>query len=332
LAAAPTFAAFVITLDRDTVLWAQTPNPLEGVEIPTTLEAGSELAIESSESMRQVNEALQSRFANQFGDVQVDVAYSNSDQAVQALTNRTVDLAAIGRGLTEAEAQAGLQEVPLTRHKIAIVIGPENPFGGSLTIDQFAQIFRGEITNWAEVGGPDAPIVLIDRPVTSDTRQAFRNYPVFQAAPFEAAPGATQLQEDSTEAVARDLGATGIGYTIAEQAIDNPAIKIVPMHDTLPDDPRYPFSQPLAYVYRTADSAPAALAYLGYALTPTTKPSLKRLGLPQPIVVQPPLQPQPRHQQPLKHLLLLKHPPLPKPRNLFRWLAQSEVCPGGRGC
>ncbi len=268
LAAAPTLAVGIITLDHDNLLWAQAPNPLEGVDIPTTLEAGSKLAIESSETMRNVNEALQSRFADQFGDVQVDVAYSNSDQAVQALTDGTVNLAAIGRSLTEAEVQAGLTEVPLTRHKIAIVIGPENPFNGSLTIEQFAQIFRGDITNWAEVGGPDAPIVLVDRPATSDTRQAFRNYPVFQTAPFEAAPGATRLQEDSTEAVAKDLGSTGISYTIAEQAIDNPAVKIVPMHDTLPDDPRYPFSQPLAYVYRAAEPTPAALAFLGYATNP----------------------------------------------------------------
>ncbi|NJL49026.1 MAG: hypothetical protein HC929_18160 [Leptolyngbyaceae cyanobacterium SM2_5_2] len=334
LAAAPTVAALVVTFDRDHGLWAQAPNPLEGVEIPTTLEAGSKLAIESSESMRLVNDALQSRFADQFGDVQVDVAYTTSDQAVQAITNGTVDLAAIGRGLTEAETQAGLTEVPLTRHKIAIIIGPENPFNGSLTIDQFAQIFRGEITNWSQVGGPDAPIVLVDRPATSDTRQAFRNYPVFQTAAFEAAPGATQVQEDSTEAVARDLGTTGIGYTIAEQAINNPAVKIVPMHDTLPDDPRYPFSQPLAYVYRAAEPTPAALAYLGYATNPDNEAVIESRPRGRPLMLMPPMQPQIRvrrpPQPPLRPLPLRKplsppklHPPLmplplPMQRSL-RW-------------
>ncbi|HIK43358.1 MAG TPA: substrate-binding domain-containing protein, partial [Leptolyngbyaceae cyanobacterium M65_K2018_010] len=266
--ATPLVFALTLTLDREARLWAQTPNPLEGVQIPTTLEAGTQLAIQSSEAMRPINEALASRFSEQYGNVPVNVVYNDADTALKALADQKTDLAAIGRGLTESELQSGLQQIPLSRHKIAIIVSPENPFNGSLTIEQFAQIFRGEITNWSQVGGPDAPIVLIDRPVTSDTRQAFRNYPVFQNAPFQAAAGATVLQTDDTAAVIQDLGPTGISYAIADQVIDNPAVKIVPMHETLPDDPRYPFSQPLAYVYRANDPSPAALAFLGYATNP----------------------------------------------------------------
>jgi phosphate transport system substrate-binding protein len=269
LVAAPTVFVVSLTLQRSALLLAQeSPNPLEGLEIPATLEAGSQLTIESSDAMQRINEALQPRFSSQYGDATVDVTYSDSATAIQALMDKQVDLAAIGRGLTATEAQAGLQQVPVARHKIAIVTGPDNPFAGSLTIEQFAQIFRGEITNWSEVGGPDAPIVLIDRPVSSDTRQAFLNYPVFQSAPFEAAPGATTLANDSTADMVAEIGPNSIGYAIANQVLDNPAVKVLPMHDTLPDDSRYPFSQPLAYVYRASDPAPAALAYLGYAVNP----------------------------------------------------------------
>ncbi|MGF1570809.1 MAG: DUF4912 domain-containing protein [Nodosilinea sp.] len=268
LVAAPTLVTLATVFESEGRLWAQTPTPLQGVEIPTSLEPGTTLNIESSEAMRTFNEALQSRFSQQYSDADVAVDYKTADEAVQAVIDGQADLAAIGRGLTDEELQAGLQQVPLSRHKIAIVIGPSNPFNGSLTVDQFAQIFRGEITNWSQVGGPDAPIVLIDRPVVSDTRQAFRNYPAFQNAPFEAASGATSLTEDSTTAVTADLGDTGIGYAIAEQALNNPEVKIVPMHETLPDDQRYPFSQPLAYVYQANNPSPAALAFLGFAVNP----------------------------------------------------------------
>ncbi|HSM81320.1 MAG TPA: DUF4912 domain-containing protein [Nodosilinea sp.] len=271
MAAAPLVVALTVVLDRDGSLWAQTDNPLEGVELPTSLEPGSRLAIDSSEAMRLVNETLRSRFSTQYGDADVEVNYDSANDAVQALIDGETDLAAIGRSLTEAEAGAGLREVPVSRHKIAILVSPNNPFAGSLTVEQFAQIFRGEITNWAEVGGQDAPIVLVDHPVDSDTRQAFRNYPVFEVAPFEAAPRAVALPEASAAAIADTLDVNGISYLVAEQAIDNPAVKIVPMHDTLPDDQRYPFSQPLAYVYNPATASPAALVFLGFATNPDSE-------------------------------------------------------------
>ncbi|NJL45887.1 MAG: DUF4912 domain-containing protein, partial [Leptolyngbyaceae cyanobacterium SM2_3_12] len=257
-----------VALEKDNPLWAQISNPLQGVELPASLEPGTKLNIESSEAMRQLNEQLQTRFSNQYDGTDVVIDYKSSDEAIQALIDGNIDVAAVGRSLTDAETQAGIQALPQSRHKIAIIISPNNPFDGSLTVEQFAQIFRGEITNWSQVGGPDAPIVLIDRPVTSDTRQSFRNYPVFQNAPFEAAPGATILDEDSTERVAESLGDTGIGYAIADQALNNPAVKIVPMHDTLPDDTRYPFSQPLGYAYQGNNPSPAVLAFLGLAANP----------------------------------------------------------------
>ncbi len=271
IATAPLVVAVAFVSERDRVLWAQTPNPLEGVELPTTLEPGTRLSIDSSEAMRLVNEALRSRFSSQYGDADVAVTYESTDDSIQALLAGESDLAAIGRNLTDAETGAGLREVPISRHKIAILVSPDNPFAGSLTVEQFAQIFRGEITNWSQVGGQDAPIVLVDHPATSDTRQAFRNYPVFDQAPFEPAPGAITLAEPNVEEIAQALDQNGISYVIAEQAINNPAIKIVPMHETLPDDPRYPFSQPLAYAYNPETAGPAALAFLGFAVNPDSE-------------------------------------------------------------
>jgi phosphate transport system substrate-binding protein len=262
-------AAMTLALVAEPSPWVRAQaNALEGVEIPTTLPDGTTLNINSSEAMRLVNEALRSRFAQQYDTTDIEVNYQSADDAVQALIDGNTDLAAVGRNLTEAEIQQGLTQLDLARPKIAIITSPDNPFSGSLTIDQFAQIFRGDITNWSEVGGPDAPIVLVDRPAISDTRQAFRSYPVFQNAPFEAASGAVSLDADNIEAVIDALDANAISYAVADQVQDNAAVKIVPMHNTLPSDPRYPFSQPLSYVYRETDPSPAALAFLGYALDP----------------------------------------------------------------
>jgi phosphate transport system substrate-binding protein len=265
LATAPLLVAVTAVVEGDHPLWAQTPNPLADIELPVTLEPGSRLAIQSSEAMRQVNEALKSRFSSQYGNAAVAVDYASADDALQSLIDGDGDLAAIGRSLTATEVAAGLREVPVAREKIAIVVSPNNPFAGSLTVEQFAQIFRGDITNWSQLGGVDAPIVLVDHPETSDTRQAFPSYPVFRAGPFVPAPGAIALPTANITDIAAALDDNAIGYVVAEQALNNPAVKIVPMHDTLPDDQRYPFSQPLAYVYNPATATPATLAFLGFA-------------------------------------------------------------------
>lgn len=139
LAAAPLTAAALVGGPLEP-LWAQTAAPLEGLEIPATLPQGSALKIASSSAMGEVNEALRNRFSTQYAaDVTID--YLDSTAALQSLAAGQSDLAAVGRSLNAAEGQQGLVEVPLTRHKIAIVVSPENPFAGSLTSEQFAQIF-----------------------------------------------------------------------------------------------------------------------------------------------------------------------------------------------
>ena len=108
-------------------------------------------------------------------------------------------------------------------------------------------------------------ILFIDRPATNDTRQAFENYAVFKQAPFVAAANAVKLTDDTTAAVIPKLGTNGISYAISDRVTNIPGVRIVPMHKTLPSDPRYPFSQSLAYVYKEPTPNPAAAAFLGLA-------------------------------------------------------------------
>jgi phosphate transport system substrate-binding protein len=243
--------------------------------LPTTVASGTVVQLNGSPSMKQINEALTQRFKTQFAGTDIQVAYDGTDVALQSLMEGKVDLAAIGRPLTQPEKAQGLVEVPLARHKIALIVAADSPFTGNLTIDQFAQIFRGEITDWSKVGGSPGGIRFIDRPETSDTRQNFQRYPVFQAAPFAAGATATKLSDDSTDAVINALETDGIGYAIADQVINNPKVRVVSMHNVEPTDPRYPFSQPLLYVYKGPDPSPAAKAFLGYATAAENQPVIE---------------------------------------------------------
>ncbi|MGF1495061.1 MAG: substrate-binding domain-containing protein [Microcoleaceae cyanobacterium] len=249
-------------------------------ELPQTVAEGTEVRIDGSSSMEVTNTGLKQDFEAQYPQTAVTTNYSGSDAALEALKQGDIDLAAVGRGLTDSEKAEGFSESNVGRSKIAIIVGPDSPFQGSLTTEQFAQIFRGEITNWEEVGGPSAPIQLIDRPESSDTRRAFQNYPVFQSAPFQAGDSAVQV-ENETEAVIAQLGTEGIGYAIVNQVENQPGARIVPMHQVLPDVPEYPFSQPLAYVYRGAEPSEPGKAFLGYATTPEAERQVVATATPE---------------------------------------------------
>ncbi|MBW4422141.1 MAG: DUF4912 domain-containing protein [Myxacorys californica WJT36-NPBG1] len=248
---------------------AQSASP-SAFSLPNAVPKGTTVRISGSSSMAAINQALKQRFETQYPETSINVGYTESATGLQELRDGKTDLAAIGRPLTAEEKAQGLVAIPVTRNKIAIVVSPTNPFRGNLTTTQFAQIFRGEITDWSQVGGAPGAIRLIDRPDTSDTRQAFQNYPAFQATSFASGATATKTREDSTEAMLQDLGTNGIGYAIANQLVNQPSVRIVPMHTTLPDDPRYPFSQPLSYVYKGTPS-PAIAAFLGYATSPAAQ-------------------------------------------------------------
>ncbi|MEM6598415.1 MAG: substrate-binding domain-containing protein [Cyanobacteria bacterium P01_C01_bin.69] len=233
--------------------------------VPDSVDDNTEVAISSSsDNMNAISNALKAGFEGAYDSSKVSVETKDANAAIQDVLNGNADLAAISRPLTADEKAKGLIAVPVRREKIAIVVGKDNPFAESLTGSQFAQIFRGEIKDWSEVGGTAGPIKLVDRPATSETRLALSPYPVFTTAPFNAAAGATTVDADTTEAVAKALGTDGISYILVGELDGQPDVKALQLHKTPPTDPRYPFSQPYAFVYAGGASSEVS-SFLGYA-------------------------------------------------------------------
>ena len=254
-------------------LIAADPSPQD--PSPQTVPSGTTLRIHGSTSMAGINEVIKQRFEHQFPGSKIEIEYSSTDSAMTALQQGHIDLASVGRTLTAEEIKQSLIQVPLSRRKIAVVVGEDNPFEGSLTIEQFAQIFRGEITDWSEIGGEPGPIRFVDRPPTSYARQALPSYSVFQDGPFETGENAEQLTHDTPEVMVKSmieaLGSDGISYAIAAQVFERENVRIVPMHQTLPNDPEYPFSKLLSYVYQGPQPNEAVQAYLTFTTASENK-------------------------------------------------------------
>lgn len=246
------------------VLLAQTP---QSFSVPESVPNGTSVRISSgSDGMNVISKALGTGFETQYPGSRIAVATKDTAAAaLQDVLNDNADLAAISRPLTAAEKAKGLFEVPVLREKIAIAVSKDNPFTQSLTVSQFAQIFRGEIKDWAAVGGSAGTIRVIDRPDSSEIRQALQPYPAFATAEFKAGDNATKLTDDSTEALAEAIGTDGIGYAPVAQLENQPTLRALELHQTPPTNPRYPFSQPYSFVY--AGGAPLEIAaFLGYAI------------------------------------------------------------------
>lgn len=241
-----------------------TAEPTPTFTLQESVPAGTTLSIDGSPSMAEINQSLSEGFEARYPDTDVVSSTSGDEQALQALQGGSVDLAALGRSLSDAEEDPSLTSIPVAREKIAIIVGRDNPFRGDLTFEDFAAIFRGEITNWSQVGGPNVPLRFIDRPATSSTRLALADYEIFQTQPFETGDNAVQVEEDDTAAVVRELGRDGISYAIASEVLGQDAVRPVSLDGSLPDDPRYPYSQPRNYIYLGEPSVPVA-AFLGFA-------------------------------------------------------------------
>ena len=252
------------------MLFAQAPT----FELPDSVPSGMTLRVQSSPNMGTTAQELQKQFEAAYDGTDVDVEVTSSDDAITALLDGDIDLAAIGRPLTDQEMERGLTPVSLEREKIAIIIGPDNPFNGNLTFEQFAAMFRGEITDWSEVGGEPGPVRFVDRPGISDTRRSLSQYEVFSSAPFELGATGDPVAEDDTAAVIQALGNDGISYAIAPHVLGQEGVKIVPMHGTLPDDSRYPYSQPRYFVFKDT-ATPAVAAFLGFATSPQAETALE---------------------------------------------------------
>ncbi|AFY48232.1 hypothetical protein Nos7524_2390 [Nostoc sp. PCC 7524] len=263
LATSPTVANLLMSVP----VLAQSETETTTFTAPPTVATGTTVRIDGANGLAVFNQNLKQSFEQQFSGSKVEVATNGTEAALKAVQEGTIDIAAIGRGLTPEEKAQGLAQVRLHREKIAIIVGADNPFKGSLTDRQFARIFRGRITNWSQLGGPDTKIRVIDRPENSGTREALSNYPVFRAAKFATGSNATQLTEDNTAEIVKQLGKDGISYARANHVLKLSGVRVLPLHETLPDDPKYPFSQPLVYVHKQNPS-PGVAAFLGFALAP----------------------------------------------------------------
>ena len=141
-------------------------------EAPAAEELSGTVNVNGSTSMADVIAALTEGFNETNPDVQINYTGSGSGAGIEGVLAGTCDLGLSSRALSDEEKSQGAVENIVAKDGVAVVINPENTVA-DLTTEQIAAIYTGEITNWSELGGPDAEIAVLGRDSASGTRSAF---------------------------------------------------------------------------------------------------------------------------------------------------------------
>jgi phosphate transport system substrate-binding protein len=189
---------------------SEAASPSESAEAVTIKVAGST-------SVGPVIEALAEKYMANHPNVKIEVEQTGSGPGVTACGDGTVQLGMASRNLKDEEKTTypDMQTTLLCMDGVAVVVNKSNPVT-ELTKDQVKQIFTGEITDWADVGGTAGPIVLYTRDSASGTREAFQNLFLGKDAAGEQIEidDAMCMVVGSTGEMGTQVGAdpSGIGY------------------------------------------------------------------------------------------------------------------------
>ena len=136
--------------------------------------AGGTVSTDGSTSMEKVIGALGEVFQNNNKNVKFTYNPTGSGSGITAVSEGRCDIGLSSRSLKDDEKASGLAETVLAYDGIAVIVNTENPVS-ELSLEELAKIYTGEITNWSELSGNDAEIVVIGREAGSGTRDGFES-------------------------------------------------------------------------------------------------------------------------------------------------------------
>ncbi len=139
----------------------------------TTTETGT-VSTDGSTSMEKVIGALGESFMANNEGITFTYNPTGSGSGITAVSEGRCDIGLSSRALKDEEKANGLVETVLAYDGIAVIVNNDNPVT-DITLEDLAKVYTGEITNWKELGGNDAEIVLIGREAGSGTRDGFES-------------------------------------------------------------------------------------------------------------------------------------------------------------
>jgi len=230
--------------------------------------AAPTVVVKGSTTVLPIAQATAEAYMKRHPDVNISISGGGSGDGIKALIDKSTDIADSSRDLKPEEiALAEKNGIKPLVHTVAIdaiipIVNPKNKVR-NLTIEQLAQIYKGEITNWEEVGGADMKIVVVSRDSSSGTFESWGELVLHKAkvtpkAQMQASNGAI-VQAVSKNKYA--IGYIGLGYV--NKFVKPLSVNGITANAKTAISKEYPVSRPL---YMVTDGEPkgAVAAYLNF--------------------------------------------------------------------
>lgn len=163
----------IVLGSEESTVEIKTQEALQEESTEEVLEALSgSVSMSGSTSMEKFANAAAESFMLKYSGVTVTAEFTGSSAGVEAVLAGSCDIGNSSRNLKDEEKANGAVENIVAIDGIAVVVDPANAVTG-LTKEQLVGIYTGEITNWSDVGGEEAPVVVVGREAGSGTRGAF---------------------------------------------------------------------------------------------------------------------------------------------------------------
>lgn len=237
------------------------------------------ITMAGSTSMEKLANAAGEAFMAKYPGVTVSAEFTGSSAGIESLNAGSVDIGNSSRALTDDEKAAGAVENIVAIDGIAVAVNPSTTVE-SLTTDDLAAIYKGEIKNWSEVGGEDAAIVVVGREAGSGTRGAFEELLDIE----DQCAYANEL--DSTGAVMAKVASTpgSIGYVSLDVLDDT--VKALNLNDVEPTEENikagtYVLSRPfvMATAGEISEQNEVVQALFAYLQSPEGQELIRSVGL-----------------------------------------------------
>ena len=229
---------------------------------PAATDLSGKVTTGGSTSMEKVIGALQEAFMEQNSGVDVTYDPTGSGAGITGAQEGSLDIGLSSRALKDGET--GVSATVIALDGIGIIVNNANTVE-DLTTDQIAAIATGEVTNWKEVGGPDAEIVMIGREAGSGTRDGFES--ILKVS--DQCKYAQELTATGAVIAAVQANENAIGYASLAALDDSvKALKVngIACTEETVKDGSYTVQRPFVFVTKDgAQQTPAVKAFIDFA-------------------------------------------------------------------
>lgn len=219
-----------------------------------------------STSVQKIIDAVGSEYGALHPAVKFTYSGTGSSDGIKGATVGTYSFGCSSRDL-KAEEKTSLTELIFAYDGIAMIVNPANPVT-VLSKEQLKKIYTGEYTSWNQVGGTDAPIVVVSREDGSGTRTATEELLGFT----EKLKGSATIKEGNGNVQSTVAGnPNAIGYV--SLTFVNTSVKTVQIDGVAATienvrNKSYALSRPFITVYDKNRVDAATLAFLDFLMSP----------------------------------------------------------------